>query len=277
MSFLDTNEKKKSFVITSVLMSVLLLLFVFAGQTTVAQLTRRGPDYQKCLRTIFKREGTVHSVGGPGNQFVAPSNRVEIILEKTGGKANTSLNIDYGRRNNPLTERISFDFDEANGTKKITLVNVKGQRISMRLTNNSSAARTFKYKIEVIGKTENLVDHGKALGYSIISREGDQYRWDINTDVFEASVGGTRNKNSHIIMPSCSGKVELKLKGLSGRAAAEVRVYESGGRLLGEGLIGRNQEFSDVYTTNSEIRIDVKGKSSAATNLKYDVIAKAMK
>ncbi|WP_432411421.1 hypothetical protein [Rasiella sp. SM2506] len=231
---------------------IVALIIAMTSTTVQAQL---------CKTDIFNREGTVHSVGPATMAFNATSKKVDILFEKTGGQANGHLEITYkcDSCTTNSTELISFDYGEANSTKTVTIDNVKGKRISMRLVNNSSAMRTISYKVTVMGRTADLLEP------------------DANKSP-NLAIGQT--KETYITKPSCTNRTKVRIFTNKGRAEASIRIWENVNgqwRDLDTGTVSAWKGptlFEKIYDTNNSLKIEVKNRSTAwATSFDISVEA----
>ncbi len=233
-------------------LSMIIIALVLISTSVQAQL---------CKTDIFSREGTVHSVGPATMIFVATSKKVDIEFEKTGGEANGFLEVTYrcDGCTTSSTERISFDYGEANSTKSVTIENVKNKSISMRLVNNSSALRTISYKVTAMGRTANLLQ---------------------TDDNDSPNLGVGQVKKTYITKPSCTDKTKVKITAGRGRAEASITIWEKRDgywRNLDSGLISSWKGpifFEKIYDTNNELKIEVKNRSTA-WQISFDIQVEA--
>jgi hypothetical protein len=119
--------------------------------------TTLGPRALPVQKDQIKQYGTLVKAGVGGVRVFNTTgmlwDRVEIEIEKTGGKAQTDIiictwDLESGAKNN-YTE-YSFPNGKDTSTKKFIIKNVHGKSISVKLKNNSFSNK-FKYAIKTKG------------------------------------------------------------------------------------------------------------------------------
>ena len=99
-----------------------------------------------CPKTILNKNGTVLAVA-PGTYTVKPlCNDLKITLKKTGGKAETQVNV-YVNGRYRRTNMMKFSAGNYQRTLSTTVKNVRGQKVKIDIVNQS-VLNDFRYNIK---------------------------------------------------------------------------------------------------------------------------------
>tara|TARA_R100000935_G_C2842059_1_gene171987 strand:+ start:31118 stop:31834 length:717 start_codon:yes stop_codon:yes gene_type:complete len=208
---------------------------------------------QTCTSTIKSRSGTVMA-GGPAKiEFRATANSVKIEVNKTDGKAKTTVNI-YA--NGTFKDRIIFENGRDTPKKSKTISGVDGKNIRVDIVNQS-VANKFKYSFKAIASSQSITTNGGKL---------------------RGTLMGQQNKTLYT-SGSCTSKTQILIWREGGRAAANVRVYEKIGnqwRRLSQydklfAKTARDNHFT--VNTNRELKVELRNVSIGNT-LKYSMDAR---
>jgi len=184
--------------------SLMAMLCLFFSLTVSAQTS-----------TYINKTGKVLSLKKAKSTFKASKDQLTISVAKTGGKAETQVNIYV---NNKFKAKIEFDNGNYTRTKTKTLNNVKNKNIKVEIVNQS-VGNTFKYRLTCKGKntsssTAGTNDSNLSTGTSncpklVTNKSGTVY------------AGGPKTFN---IKPKCN-KLEIKVAKTGGKAETQVNVY----------------------------------------------------
>ena len=199
---------------------------------------------QTCTSTLKSRTGTVMA-GGPAKiNFTATSNSIKVTIDKTGGKAKTTVNI-YA--NGAFKDRIIFENGRDTPKKSKTITGVSGKNIRVDIVNQS-VANKFKYKMTATGSSSNLSKTGKQTGKLM-----GQQKKTIYTNA------------------SCTNKTKVIIKRTSGKARGTVRVWKKNGNSWTEyssDTFERSQPGNQMVinvNTSRELKIELKNVSVGNT------------
>jgi|GEM_PF-6676279 len=207
---------------------------------------------QSCSSTLKSRSGTVMAAGPAKIEFRATSNSVKVEINKTGGKAKTTVNI-YA--NGSFKGRIIFENGRDTPKKSKTIPGVNGKNIKVEIVNQS-VGNKFKYSMKATGSTSNLSKSGKVTG---------------------RLVGQT--KKTIYTNASCTNKTKVIIKRTSGNARGTVRVWKKNGSSWVEyssDTFERSQPNNEMVinvNTSRELKIELKNISVGNT-FSYSMDAK---
>ena len=110
---------------------------------------------QTCPTVLKSKTGKVYSANPGIVKTVAHSSQATVRIKKTGGKAETQVNIYINNVQQP--NPIEFDNGPriAKGWKTRTLSNVDGKEIKVQIVNQS-VANTISYKVQIEGESKSI-------------------------------------------------------------------------------------------------------------------------
>lgn len=250
---------------------VLLTIIMFAVSfTTNAQFKKKvkkvkkhnqtstSSNFKGCDRSLTKKSGEVFSVAPGILTTIATSNKVTISVKKTGGRAETQVNIYV---NNVLKHNKKIEFDNGAYTtayKNRILTGVKGKNIKVEIVNQS-VANSFKYTAKITGKVKSLMKDRKFATGTLVGQ-------------------GFKNV---ITKKSCTGKTKIIIRRMGGNARGTIRVFEqkSNGsftKLLKSETFEKNDSKKEfIINSNKKLKIELKN-ISVGNMLKYRINAKAI-
>jgi hypothetical protein len=199
---------------------------------------------QTCTSTIKSRTGTVYAAGPAKIDFKATSSSVEVSINKTGGKAKTTVNI-YA--NNSFKDRIIFENGRDTPTKKKTITGVKNKNIRVEIVNQS-VGNKFQYAMKAKGSSKNLSKSGRETGRLV----GQQ-------------------KKTIYTKSSCTNKTKVIIKRTSGIARGTVRVWKKSGNSWVEhssDTFERSQPGNEMIinvNSGAELKVELKNISVGNT------------
>ena len=218
--------------------------------------TSNSRTFKKCPTNLASKAGEVFSVAPGILTTKATSDKIFVVVEKTGGRAKTTVNIYV---NNVLIKRMIFENGRDFLTKKEPLNGVKGKNIKVEIVNQS-VGNSFKYRAKIVGGRKNVMKNGKPVTGTLIG---------------QAAKKTTTNK-------SCTGKTTIIVKRTGGNARATIRVYENTGngnytRLLKSETFEANKNKKELLINSSKkLLIELKN-ISVGNMLKYKINAFATK
>lgn len=199
---------------------------------------------QSCTSTLTSRTGTVMAAGPAKIEFRATSNSVKVEINKTGGKAKTTVNI-YA--NGSFKDRMIFENGRDTPKMSKTISGVNGKNIKVEIVNQS-VGNKFQYSMKATGSTSNLSKTGKETG-----RLMGQQKKTIYTNA------------------SCTNKTKLTIKRTSGKSRGTVRVWKKSGSSWVEyssDTFERSQPRNEMVinaNTSQELKIELKNISVGNT------------
>ena len=114
---------------------------------------------QTCSRELTSKTGTVYSANPGTMTTTATSDQVTIKIRKTGGRAETQVNVYV----NNVMQSNPIEYDNGtyipSGWQSRTLNNVNGKQIKVRIVNQS-VGNTFKYQAKINGNSKNITTYG---------------------------------------------------------------------------------------------------------------------
>ncbi|QIE59182.1 hypothetical protein G5B37_06295 [Rasiella rasia] len=218
----------KNYINTHMKTIVLALALVFVGMTTSAQT---------CTSTLKSRSGTVMAAGPAKITFTATSNSVRVSINKTGGKAKTTVNI-YA--NGSFKDRIIFENGRDTPTKAKTIPGVLGKTIRVDIVNQS-VGNKFKYSMQATGSTSNLAVGGKKTGRLL----GNQ-------------------KKTIETRSSCTNKTKVTIKRTAGKARGTVRVWKK----VGSSWVEHSSNTFERSQPRNEMVLNLNGNHKFKIELK---------
>ncbi len=214
---MKSQQKNNFFKISFVLFMVTAFSFTLNAQT--------------CNRLLKSKTGKVYSVNPGVVTVVAPDNQVEIKFRKTGGRAETQVNIYINNVQQP-TQKIEYDNGPhiPSGWQRRTLNNVKGKTIKVQIVNQS-AANTFDYELKIEGPSKNLTQDNRK---------------------YTGTLMGQMNKTMYT-KASCTGKTRIIVRRTGGNARATIRVWEKRANGSWRRLTNFDQTFERDQPGNKKI------------------------
>ena len=158
-------------------------------------------DFPSQTITYVNKTGTVYSANPGTSTFKATTDEVTIRLSKTGGKAETQVNIYV---NNSFKAKMEFDNGNYTRTLTRTLKGVKNKTIKIKIVNQS-VANKFQYRLLCTGVKPPVSQCPKVV------------------QNFSGTVYAAGPKN-FTIKPKCN-KLEIKVAKTGGKAETQVNVY----------------------------------------------------
>lgn len=186
---------------------ILAVLSLFALNVSVFSALTNEANAQGATQTVrfVNKTGTVYSANPGRATFKATTDKVIIKLTKTGGKAETQVNIYV---NNRFSKKMEFDNGNYSGRSYTrTLTGVKNKTIKVEIVNQS-VANTFKYSLVCTGEKPAVPNCPKV----VLNKTGKVY-----------SV----RPGTHTVRPTCNN-LEIKLQKTGGRAETQANVYING-------------------------------------------------
>jgi len=161
---------------------------------------------QTCSRTLTSKSGTVYSANPGTLTTTATSDQVTIRIKKTGGRAETQVNVYV----NNVMQSNPIEYDNGtyipSGWQTRTLNGVNGKQIKVKIVNQS-VANTFKYDAKIQGNSNNVTTTGSKVSGRLL---------------------GQTNKTIYT-NPSCTGKARIIVRRTDGNARGNIRVWEKNG------------------------------------------------
>ncbi len=192
---------------------------------------------QSCNSTLASRTGTVMAAGPAKIEFTATSNSVNVDINKTGGKAKTTVNI-YA--NGSFKDRMIFENGRDTPRMNKTISGVNGKTIKVEIVNQS-VGNKFQYRMNATGSTTNLSKSGTETGSMI-----GQQKKTIYTNA------------------SCTGKTKITIKRTSGNARGTVRVWKK----VGTSWTEHSSDTFEVSQPNDQMVINVNSGQELKIELK---------
>lgn len=250
---------KKQFLNIQTISLITLLLFAFsfdassqkrraASTTTIPSSSSSSSSFKGCSTTLANKTGEVYSVAPGILQARATSASVTVKLKKTGGRAETQVNIYV---DGVLKREQKMEFDNGRFTtqyKLRNLENVQGKMIKVEIVNQSTA-NTFKYNAKIVGFSKSLVKGG---GGPI-------------TGVLQGQIKKSLKTNR-----SCTGKTRVIVRRQSGRARATIRVFErtaSGWSSAIKSVTFERNETKKIFVVNSTRSLKIELKNISVGNM----------
>jgi hypothetical protein len=202
---------------------------------------------QTCSRTLTSKTGTVYSANPGTMTTTATSNQVTIKIRKTGGKAETQVNVYI----NNVMQSNPIEYDNGSykpsGWQTRTLNNVNGKQIKVKIVNQS-VANTFKYEAKINGNSKNITTSGNKVTGRLM---------------------GQTNKTIYS-NPSCTNKARIIVRRTAGQARGNIRVWERRGAswaLLNNHTytFEKNQD-KKIFVVNSNKKLKVELRNVSVGN-----------
>lgn len=215
-------------------------------------------NFKGCIQTLVKKSGEVFSVS-PGILTVrATSHGVIVSIKKTGGRAETQVNIyvDGVLQQNRVIEFNNGDYTSPYKSELIR--GVKGKMIKVEIVNQS-VANTFRYTAKITGKTNSLMPNLKPVTGMLMGQ-------------------GFKNI---ITKKPCEGKTKIIIRRTAGKARATIRIFErkSNGtyaKELKSVTFEKNKKIK-VFTINSTKKLKIELKNiSIGNTISYKINAIAI-
>ena len=193
---------KKQFILPSLVSLILGCMMNLYGHPVPVTSPGQSALTQK---TYINKSGTVYSARPGSASFRATTDEVTIKVTKTGGQAETQVNIYV---NNRLTKKMEFD-NGRYSNKAVTRVlkGVKNKNIQVKIVNQS-VTNTFKYKLLCTGDQP-----AGSLCPKVIEK-------------FSGTVYSVRPR-AFTLKPQCNDLL-LKVAKTGGKAETQVNVYVNG-------------------------------------------------
>ncbi len=215
-----------------------IVAFIFAAFTFQTQAQ------SSCARVLKSKTGKVYSANPGVLSAVATSNQVTVRVRKTGGKAETQINILVNGQMQPNP----MEYDNGNlipsGWKTRTINNANGKTIKVQIVNQS-VANTFSYEAKIEGMSGNITTTGAPV---------------------TGTLYGQTNKTIYT-NASCTGKARIIVRRTSGKARGNIRVWEKVGSSWnlknGAGEMLEQNEANDIFVVNSSrpLKIELRNVS----------------
>ena len=202
---------------------------------------------QTCSTTLTSKSGTVYSANPANITTTATSNQVTIKVRKTGGRAETQVNVYV----NNVMQSNPIEYDNGtyipSGWQTRTLNNVNGKQIKVKIVNQS-VANTFKYEAKIDGKSSNITTTG---------------------DKVTGRLMGQTNKTIYT-KASCTGKARIIVRRTDGKARGNIRVWQKVGNswsLMNNHTytFEKNQD-KKIFVVNSNKRLKVELRNVSVGN-----------
>lgn len=198
------------------------LFFAFALFFSHNSFAADSPDnpFNGCIKTLKSRTGTVMAGGPAKTTFVSTAKDVTITVTKTGGKAQTIVNIYV---NNQKRTDIIFNNGRDTPTKRKTLTNVKGKTIRVDIVNQS-VANQFKYRLKATGESNDLGG-------------------------MQGNLAGQDQKTS-TLSAVCTNQMKVVIRRTGGNARANVYV-KLGSQTIQSKIFDKNQSTMTINVPNA--------------------------
>jgi len=183
---------------------------------------------QTCSTILKSKTGTVYSANPSTTRVTATSNEVQVKVKKTGGRAETQVNIYI---NNVFQQSKKIEYDNGNYSENNyrtrTLTGVKGKVIKVVIVNQS-VANTFRYKLKINGKKKTIASTGGLVDGVLI---------------------GQTNKTIYT-NGSCTPKTRIIVRRRSGIARGNIRVWEK----RSNGTWRRLDQYNQTLERNQSVK-----------------------
>ncbi len=203
---------------------------------------------QTCSTVLQSKNGTVYSANPATITATATSNQVTIRVKKTGGRAETQVNVYV----NNVMQPNPIEYDNGtyipSGWQTRTLNNVNGKQIKIKIVNQS-VANTFKYSAKIEGKSNNITTTG---------------------DKSTGRLLGQTNKTIYT-KASCTGKARIIVRRTNGNARGNIRVWRKNGSswtLMNNHTytLEKNQDKKIfVVNSNQQLKVELRNVSVGNT------------
>ena len=206
---------------------------------------------QTCSRTLTSKSGTVYSANPGTLTTTATSDQVTIRIKKTGGRAETQVNVYV----NNVMQSNPIEYDNGtyipSGWQTRTLNEVNGKQIKVKIVNQS-VANTFKYDAKIQGNSNNVTTTGSKVSGRLL---------------------GQTNKTIYT-NPSCTGKARIIVRRTDGNARGNIRVWEKNGSswnlLNNHSYTFEKNQDKKIFVVNSNRKLKVELRNvSVGNNLHY--------
>lgn len=253
---------KNNFKITGIFL--LLTLFTFqVNAQLVKKMKKTGvktnhTSFKGCDATLASKTGVVYSVNPGYITAKATSDKVKVMIKKTGGRAKTQVNIYV---NGHMKENNTINFKNGNyttGYKPVILNGVKGKNIKVEIVNQS-VGNTFSYTGKILGKRKSVMPNATPVNGTLI---GQGFR------IVET-------------IPSCTGKTKIIIRRKGGNARGTVRILERGSngqynKVLKSVTFEKNEKKKEfIINSNKKLKIELKN-ISIGNMFKYKINAYAV-
>ncbi len=198
------------------------LFFAFALFFSHNSFAADSPDnpFNGCIKTLKARNGTVYAGGPAKTTFTSTAKDVTITVTKTGGRAQTIVNIYV---NNQKRTDIVFNNGNDTPTKRKTITNVKGKSIRVDIVNQS-VGNKFEYRLKATGESNDL---GGSQG----------------------NLFGQDNKTT-TLSTACTNQVRVVVRRTGGNARANVYV-KLGSQTISSKVFDKNQTTMTINVPNA--------------------------
>jgi hypothetical protein len=192
---------------------------LFFSQTSYAANSLDN-SFNGCIKTLKSRNGTVMAGGPAKTTFVSTAKDVTIVVTKTGGKAQTIVNIYV---NNQKRTDIVFNNGKDTPTKRKIINNVQGKTIRIDIVNQSTANK-FQYRLAAAGATNDLGD-------------------------MQGNLAGQGQKTTNL-SSACTNQVRIVIRRTGGNARANVYV-RLGNQTIKSEVFDKNQTTMTLNIPNA--------------------------
>lgn len=158
---------------------------------------------QTCKSTLIEKTGSVLSAAPGIVKITSKSNDIVVSVLKTGGKAETQINIYVDGQ---IKSKIEFDngnYTSNNVPKTRNINGVKGKEIKIEIVNQS-VANKFDYNVKIEGSIKSLMPNDEIETGNLL----------FNT------------KKTVLVNGSCTLKTKLTIKRVDGNARATITIYK---------------------------------------------------
>ncbi|KAA3620312.1 MAG: hypothetical protein DWP94_12840 [Flavobacterium sp.] len=196
---------------------------------------------------MTSKTGTVYSANPGTLTTTATSNQVTIRIKKTGGRAETQVNVYV----NNVMQSNPIEYDNGtyipSGWQTRTLNGVNGKQIKVKIVNQS-VANTFKYEAKIQGNSNNVTTTGNKVSGRLL---------------------GQTNKTIYT-NPSCTGKARIIVRRTDGRARGNIRVWEKRGTswvlLNNHTYTFEQRQDKKIFVVNSNRKLKVELRNVSVGN-----------
>lgn len=217
----------KNTVITFV-SSLIFVLFLFQGTSTA-----------QCNKILANRSGSVYAAGPAKESFKATGNSVTVKVQKTGGRAQTIVNIYV---NNQRKKYISFNNGNYTKTKSVVVPTSPNQNVRVEIVNQS-VGNKFEYRLTCTGPAPS----------SLGSVSGNLVGQAKKTQTFDR-VCASKNK------------INITISRTGGQARGTVIVKKNGRQIDSKVLNNQQTRMNLSYSNAGNARYTVELKNVSVGN-----------
>lgn len=199
--------------VISIASSLIFVLFLFQGHSSA-----------QCKKTLTSRTGTVMAAGPAKQSFKATGSSVTVKVQKTGGRAQTIVNIYV---NNVRKKFIPFTNGNYTKTKSVVVPTSPNQNVRVEIVNQS-VGNKFQYKLTCTGPAP------ASLG-----------------SVSGNLVGQAKKTQTFDRVCTSKNKINITIRRTSGQARGTV-IVKKNGRQVDSKVLNNNQSRMNLSYNNAK-------------------------